>query len=297
MNDLRSMARALGGDVMKDANGQFYVLCPGPGHSARDRSLSVTPSKKVPGGFVVNSFANNDWRSCRDYVSNRLGRPVDRGNRSERPQRAADRLSASAPRNNDAQWLPIWKEAGEPRTSIVEQYLGVRGLDLSDDLVGRVVRFHPRCPFGKGVRHPCMVTLFRSITTDAPQAIHRTALTADGRKIDRKMKGRVSGAAMKIDPDVDVEQGLTICEGFETGLAGRAMNFRPVWALGSAGAITDFPVLAGVDCLTILGEPDATSADAVEQCGNRWTDAGREVRVVMSKVGGDLNDAYRAIAS
>jgi hypothetical protein len=142
-----------------------------------------------------------------------------------------------------------------------------------------------------------MITAFRSIADDTLQAIHRTALTPDGQKIGRKMLGPVAGAAIKIDCDTDVEQGLTVCEGFETGLAGRAMGFRPVWALGSAGAIKTFPVLAGIDCLTILGEPDAANAAAVQECGNRWTDAGREVRVVMSKIGGDIADAWKAIAA
>ena len=50
--DLRSLARALGGEV---ANGR--VLCPGPGHGPRDRSLSVRLSATAPDGFLVHSFA------------------------------------------------------------------------------------------------------------------------------------------------------------------------------------------------------------------------------------------------
>src|SRR5436190_23746925 len=72
MNELRSMASALGGDVVKGRKGSF-ILCPGPGHSAKDRSLSVTPSKTDPDGFVCFSHANNDWRDCRDHVRARLG--------------------------------------------------------------------------------------------------------------------------------------------------------------------------------------------------------------------------------
>jgi hypothetical protein len=74
------------------------------------------------------------------------------------------------------------------------------------------------------------------------------------------------------------------------------LGFLPVWALGSAGSIGAFPVLSGIGALTILAEPDQANARAVEQCGNRWSDAGREVLVVRSAVG-DLNDVVKANAA
>jgi hypothetical protein len=67
---LRSWARALGGDVSRRG-----VLCPGPGHSARDRSLSVTPSAAAPDGFLVHSFAGDDPIACKDFVRIKLGQP------------------------------------------------------------------------------------------------------------------------------------------------------------------------------------------------------------------------------
>jgi putative DNA primase/helicase len=278
-SSLREIASALGGEVMKSPKGGQFILCPGPGHSARDRSLSVTPSATSPHGLVVHSFSpKDDWRTCRDHVLKRLGLP-------------------SKPQVNPSDlWADIWKAAGGPRGTIVEQYLASRGLELPDDLAGRVVRFHPACPFGQGTRQPCMITAFRSIADDTLQAIHRTALTPDGKKIDRKMLGPVAGAAIKIDADENVEQGLMIGEGFETCLAARQLGLRPVWALGSAGAIANFPVLAGVDALTILAETDDSGANAkaIRACGNRWAAAGREVIVATPYVRGDMNEALRA---
>ena len=64
------IAEALGGYVI---NGQ--VLAPGPGHSAKDRSLSVKLDSNASDGFVVHSFANDDPLVCRDYVRKRLGLP------------------------------------------------------------------------------------------------------------------------------------------------------------------------------------------------------------------------------
>ena len=48
MIDIRAAARALGGDVI----GRDAVAAPGPGHSARDRSLTVRFAVDAPGGFV-----------------------------------------------------------------------------------------------------------------------------------------------------------------------------------------------------------------------------------------------------
>ncbi|EYD74086.1 hypothetical protein Rumeso_04339 [Rubellimicrobium mesophilum DSM 19309] len=69
--NLRSMAEALGGDVA----GPNSILAPGPGHSPKDRSLSVKLTSKGPDGFTVYSHAGDDWKDCRDYVKEKLGLP------------------------------------------------------------------------------------------------------------------------------------------------------------------------------------------------------------------------------
>ena len=65
---------------------------------------------------------------------------------------------------------------------------------------------------------------------------------------------------------------------------------KPTWALGSAGAISSFPVLGGVECLTLLQENDDASARACEACAARWHAAGREVILITPKAGKDIND-------
>src|SRR5262245_10209404 len=69
------MARLLGGRVNGDA-----VLCPGPAHSASDRSLSVKIEANETDGFLVHSIAADDPISCRDYVRENLGLPAFRPN-------------------------------------------------------------------------------------------------------------------------------------------------------------------------------------------------------------------------
>ena len=75
---LQSLARALSGVV---CNGE--VLAPGPGHSPKDRSLSVKLDPTSQDGFVVHSFAGDDPLEARDYVREKCGLPAfgSNGNR------------------------------------------------------------------------------------------------------------------------------------------------------------------------------------------------------------------------
>jgi CHC2 zinc finger/Toprim domain len=192
--------------------------------------------------------------------------------------------------------LAIWRQAVDPRGTLVEHYLAGRGLALPDD-AAKVLRFHPNCSFGPGGRYPCMVALVRNILTNEPQAIQRTALNADGtRKRDADGKtmrlslGPVVGGAVKLDADESVIQGLCIGEGVETTLSGMRMGLRPAWCLVSRIGIAKFPLLPGVEGLHILAEHDQPSQHAVAECVGRWKAARRAVLIAESETGKDLND-------
>jgi hypothetical protein len=191
--------------------------------------------------------------------------------------------------------LAIWNDGRDPRRTPVECYLAGRGLSLPDDIAGNVIRFHPALRY-RGTLVGGMVALFRDIRTNGPVAIHRVFLDAAGQKLERRMLGPVGTAAIKLDADEEVTVGLHIGEGFETCLAARLAGFRPVWAVGSAGAIGKFPVLSGIETVTILGELDTgANRRAALACARRWRRAGREVLVVDPLVGGDMNDVVREV--
>jgi putative DNA primase/helicase len=153
MIDVRGLARALGGEVV----GRDTVLCPGPGHGPGDRSLTVRLKPHAPDGFVVHSFAGDEWRECRDFVRARLGlpqwRPGDGLNRHVSFSRltAFDRAAVDAeatsrvPTENDAARTAhaksIWDKADDPRGTLAERYLKSRALDLPNELCGNVLRF------------------------------------------------------------------------------------------------------------------------------------------------------------
>jgi hypothetical protein len=191
-----------------------------------------------------------------------------------------------------------WHEADFIEGTLAARYLcETRNLTIPSGASGRVLRFHRRCPFGdSGVRRPCLIALYRDIVTDQPRAIHRTALAPNAQKIGRMFWGPTGGAAIKLSADSEVITGLTVGEGIETVLAGMMFGLRPAWALGSAGAIAAFPVLPGVEVLTILVDHDAsgTGERAAEECARRWIAAGREVvRIVPRGVDNDIDDVRR----
>jgi len=199
--------------------------------------------------------------------------------------------------------LALWRASIDPRRTIAERYLKSRALELPEEAASEAIRFHPACPFGSE-RFPAMVYLVRNIRTNEPQAIHRTALAADGTAIKRNGKtfrmslGPIGGGAIKLDPDEDVTQGLCIGEGVETCLSGRQMGLRPVWSAVSTGGVKSFPVLPGIDGLTLFKEndPGGKSAEDVETCARRWYDAGRNVVIVEPDTANDLNDELREAA-
>jgi hypothetical protein len=205
----------------------------------------------------------------------------------ERRQQAPPPALVSVAPNPDkiAAALSLWMASADPRGTIAETYLASRGLALDADIAVRVIRWHS----GVGA----MLGLFRDVTTGAPQAVSRTFLDADGRKIERKFLGPVEAAAIQFDA---AAANLTVGEGVETAMTARALGMGASWALGSAGAIAALPLLSGVKRLRILIErdPNGASARAATACSERWQAAGRAVALHMPPPGhSDINDAIR----
>jgi putative DNA primase/helicase len=311
--NVRSIAAALGGEAV----GRDQVLCPGPGHSREDRSLSVRFISADD--FVVHSFAGDDPILCKDYVRQRLGLPQwqpgdDNHNRSIPQHKVAawDRAVIDREPEEHRQLteddllrieraVAIWNEAQHPRGTLAERYLQEqRKLYLPADVANTVLRFHPRCPWrnentGKTDRVSALIAAFRSVDDDKITAIHRIALNPDGTKIGRRMLGVAHRVAVKLDSIIGDE--LAIGEGIETCMAAREIGgMPPVWALGSVGAISFFPILPGIRRLTILGEAGEASVQAIKACGTRWHRAGRRVRIAMPSVGSDFNDQLMGTA-
>jgi putative DNA primase/helicase len=91
------------------------------------------------------------------------------------------------------------------------------------------------------------------------------------------MLGRAG--VIRLSPDDAVMGGLGITEGVEDGLAVLLSGWSPIWAAGSAGAIRRFPVLAGIDSLTIFADADSAGVEAAQECARRWAIVRKEARI------------------
>lgn len=194
-------------------------------------------------------------------------------------------------------WKRIRADVRPVSGSPVETYLRHRGIawDLSYQDIG----FHPACPRGRDERLPAMVATMRNPVTNEITGIHRTYLRPDGLgKVEHGQPKMMLGVAgvVKLIEDAEVTLGLGLAEGLETALSVMTQGWSPVWAALSASGIAKFPVLDGIDALTIFADHDegGTGQAAARTCARRWKAAGREVDARTTKVKGtDFNDVVR----
>jgi putative DNA primase/helicase len=268
-------------------------ICKCPVHDDRSPSLSL---KDGDTALLIKCFAGCSRESVLAELRRRglLGEVLH-------PVVPLTPKPSARPATPSARALEIWRQARSPIGTVVEAYLKSRKLELPTECAGDVIRFHSELPWleeatGSIIKVPAMVTAMRAIVGNNIMAVHCTRLNDNGQKVGRKMRGRTTGTAVKLDDDAHVEQGVCLSEGIESGLAGRRLGYRPCWACGSANGIEQFPVLPDLGGLTLLAEHDPSSRRAIEACLSRWRNAGIEVIVVRPKAGKDVNDAIRELA-
>ena len=87
---------------------------------------------------------------------------------------------------------------------------------------------------------------------------------------------------IRLWPDQEVTLGLVVGEGVETCLAAALESLTPVWATISAGNLAAFPVLPGIEGMTILVDHDRPNPKTGKRAGRdaalelirRYTEAG-----------------------
>jgi Toprim domain len=255
----RDVARALNGDPLRDG-----VLAPGPGHSRKDRSLRIWLDP-----LSVHSFAGDDWRTCDDYVREKLGLGPWQSRATPTPRVA--RTPSSSDRTpqhqrEKARWL--WQHSQPARGTPVERYLRSRAINLSE--LPETLRYIPARP--PKYEWPAMIAPF-ALTREpepgrlavSPQTIagvHLTLLRPDGRGKaniipDKKIVGPSMGVPVVI-ASINDGLGLAITEGIEDALSVHLATGLGVWAAGSA---TRMPALSDavpdyIDAITIVADGD-----------------------------------------
>lgn len=130
----------------------------------------------------------------------------------------------------------MWLRAG-PVGDVVRAYLDSRGLWPLPDAAHLVLREaqlrHPQTQR----THPVMLARVDG-PNGVPSGVHRTYLTAEGRKLDgvnaKLTLGALSGAAIRLCP---LAPCLGYAEGIETALAAARLTGMGAWACISAGVL------------------------------------------------------------
>ncbi len=174
----------------------------------------------------------------------------------------------------------LWDNGTPIAGTVVARYLQARGCG---DVKSEALRCLSRGILGP---HPCMMALVSDVVTARPISLHLTRLNPDGTAkadVERPkllLTGhRKSGGCIRLSPDDEVTLGLGLAEGIETALAVMRIGYAPIWATVDAGNLKNFPVLGGIEALSIYADHDAAGMEAAKACLARWSAAGRETRI------------------
>jgi len=162
------------------------------------------------------------------------------------------------------------------------------------------LRWHPDLPNKLcDYTGPALVARVTDAVTGEPLTIHRTWIQPDGTKAPISVPRLIlkdhakKGGVIRLWPDDEVTLGLAVAEGIENALSA-ARGFTPAWSMLDKGNLAGFPVLTGIQALTIVADPDDGGMRSADQCARRWRDAGKEVRLwPASQAGMDFNDWIR----
>lgn len=296
--DLKQIVARLGGDLY---NGGNAALVPGPGHSPKDRSLSL---KVTPDGRLIwHSHANDDASKVWAHlgISHDLGRRMTpfeiqraRADR-DRAAKERERLAKIERARTLAFCRQVWSETVPAAGSPAEAYLRGRGVVGA---IPETIRFHPKGPFDyrRAKLHPSMVAIITGPDGKSAVGLHVTALRADGSgkaaiKNPRHMFGQVTGGVVQIGA-FPADGVLAVGEGLETSLSYRDLTGTPTWAALSTSGLKSLAIPLGVRKLIIAADGDKAGHEAAlalaEKARKRC-----DVMIIPAPEGQDWNDVLK----
>jgi putative DNA primase/helicase len=229
------------------------------------------------------------------------GSPVTRPVLPQNAEKSPERHETLSP------WgRTLWDNARpiEPET-IAGRYLTGRGCLLPPFPDETHLRWHPALSdLASGYTGPALVALVTDAETGEPTNLHRTWLRHDGagkapiETPRRLLKHHPARGVIRLWPDPEITMGLVIGEGVETCLAAARAGLAPVWAAISAGNLKAFPLLPGLDGLTVLVDHDRPKPktgiraghDAALAVVERYVAAGfdpkRDLRIILPSTEG-----------
>ena len=317
-DSLPEALRQAGIDLKSHKDGQHRARCPYCDRG-KQRPDDIPLTVRLDGTGATFYCFRCGWKGglwpcldCGGFSPSRVCDPCQRG----RDGRAAD----ARPQRQPAPPPKIKRPPPEPRPpgdlqaalrlygscrpieadTPAARYLIARGCALPEN----DVRWHPQLRHPCGYVGPALVALVTDVHTVEPISLHRTWLARDGSgkaPIDRPrllLKGhRKAGGVIRLVEDAEVTLGLAVAEGIETALT-TMRAFRHCWCCIDASNLAAFPVLAGIDALTIVEDRDPAGQAAARACADRWLAAGVEVWIWQAPAERqDFNDIARRAAS
>ena len=258
------------------------AACPQCDRGPKDTALSVTTDERGTVAFCHRC----GYSSAENH---------------ERPRLERIAIARPAPQSAEAlKWSQraeaIWRRTRPLRGTVGQVYLEHRGCLLppadSDLRFLEPTERHP----------PTLCARVTDARTNRPISLHFTRLATDGRgkagtDCDKLLLAghRKKGGVIRLWPDEAVTSGLALAEGIESALAA-AHIFTPAWSTIDASNMASFPIVSGIETLTIFADHDDVGIGAARLCARRWRDMGRDVRIRYPNTQGqDAADAAREV--
>jgi phage/plasmid primase-like uncharacterized protein len=294
---LRTIVETLGGDLY---DGGRRASIPAPGHSAKDRSVSLLLEGDR---LVVHSFGDGDWRAVLEHLRERhliddANTPVSCAGACE-PRTA---VSTDAERRKAASRL--WAEGAGIADTLSERHCRLRS--VSRPLPGPdALRHHSAAPVSayadKGLRRPAMIAAIR----DADGSLCAVEITYLNRRGERAMDLRLSrktvgqapaGCAVRLDT---AAPEMLVGEGVFTTLSASEHFCLPAWALLSVRNLQVWSPPNGMNSVLIAADRGTVGEASADALRSRLVANGVTAVVALPpKPFGDWNDwaAARAAA-
>ena len=202
--------------------------------------------------------------------------------------------------------LEIWREASEPRGTVVHDYLFGRGwtgemptalcvgadpAELAHAGIGLAIpasiRFHPRLRYAAGVYLPAMVAAIEDLD-GCIVGVHRTWLKPDGTgkaevEQNKKALGRARGCAVHLTAGAPE---LVLCEGIETGLSIIQATGLHVWAAVGTSNLGQVELPGFVREIIIAADHDEPGIKAARAAAEAYRARGLQVSVIVASDAG-----------
>jgi len=328
--DPKEIAYKLGGEILSNGN----ILVPGPGHSEKDRSLSIKIDSEKPFGYVHHSFAEDDPRVCQDYINDLLNLSKYSTAISEN-----ERISLKEKRKErDAANKILHQKKLQACIELFEQS-DAAGYYAKPYFEGRGNLPWPEQKFkesqrlinGQGefyrTKHSSIIAQISDFQTGLPVGLHCTAIQASSlnrnaigytvrnlkkqNKSSRQISGSLKGY-LELYCGSEKNRTLFVGEGIETTLSllKLPLTFEnpAVWALINASNFTSLLPLLNFNTIVIAtdidppkdGETIGIGEKSARELAERWEKAGKHAHLVIpikpeEKEKWDLNDLVMTV--